>query len=59
VALGAKTGLGLALLAALACWGYTFVRGTFSCGFDTSYCATSYERLWQRTSLKPTHDDQQ
>jgi len=45
VALGAKTGLGLALAAALVCCGYTFVRGTFSCGFDTSYCATSYERL--------------
>ena len=40
-----KALLALALLAASVCGGYTFVRGTFSCAFDTSYCASSSERV--------------
>ena len=40
-----KTLLALALLAAIVCGGYTFLRGSFSCAFDTSYCASSSERV--------------
>src|SRR5687768_17168460 len=40
-----KTLLALALLVAIVCGGYTFLRGNFSCAFDTSYCASSSERV--------------
>jgi hypothetical protein len=35
----------LALFASLVCTGYTFLRGSFSCAWDTSYCASSAERV--------------